>query len=103
MVVGAGLAIGGGIIFLLEYLDTSFKRPEDIEADLDLPVLCSVPQIIDRRARILRWLEHACCAIFALMSLVLFAGFTALTQKGVAPTLELVRPTLELVRKIVNI
>ena len=48
MVVGAGLAIGGGIIFLLEYLDNSFKRPEDIEEDLELPVLCSVPQIIDR-------------------------------------------------------
>ena len=43
MVVGAGLAIGGGIIFLLEYLDNSFKRPEDIEAELDLPVAVHRP------------------------------------------------------------
>ena len=91
MVVGAGLAIGGGIIFLLEYFNNSFKRPEDIEADLDLPVLCSIPQIIDRRARIFKRFEYASCAIFGLISFVLFAGFAVLSQKGVETTLELVR------------
>ena len=96
MVVGAGLAIGGGIIFLLEYMDSSFKRPEDIEEDLDLPVLCSVPQIISRKSRILRRFEYASCAVFGFMSFILFAGFAALTQKGV-------EPTIELLRKIVNV
>jgi uncharacterized protein involved in exopolysaccharide biosynthesis len=95
MIVGAGLAIGGGIIFLLEYLDNSFKRPEDIEADLELPVLCFVPQIVDRKTRIFRRFEYTSCALFGLISFILFAGFAALTQKGVAPT-------LELIRKIVN-
>jgi uncharacterized protein involved in exopolysaccharide biosynthesis len=96
MVVGAGLAVGGGIIFLLEYMDNSFKRPEDIESDLELPVLCTVPQIINRRTLIFRRFEHAFCAIFGLISLVLFVGFAALTQKGVGFT-------LELVKKVVNI
>lgn len=96
MVVGAGLAIGGGIIFLLEYLDNSFKRPEDIEADLALPVLCSIPQIIDRKTRILRRFEYASCVVFGMISFVLFAGFAAFSQKGV-------EPTLELIRKIVNL
>ena len=96
MVVGAGLAIAAGIIFLLEYLDNSFKRPDDIEAELDLPLLCTIPQIIDRRALLLRRFEYASCVVFGLISFVLFAGFAALTQKGV-------ESTLELVRKVVNI
>ena len=90
MIVGAGLAFGGGIIFLLEYLDNSFKRPEDVEAELDLPLLCTIPQIIDRRALIFRRLEHTSCAIFGLISFVLFAAFAILTQRGVEGTLELV-------------
>lgn len=96
MVVAAGLAIGGGIIFILEYLDNSFKRPEDIEADLGLPVLCSVPQIIDRRARVFRRFEYATYTVFGLISFVLFAGFAVLTLKGVEPVLDLARTLKDL-------
>lgn len=96
LVLGAGLAVGGGIVFLLEYLDQSFKRPDDIEAELSLPVLCTIPQIVGRKTVILRRLEHVACALFGLVSVLLLAGFAALTQKGV-------EPTLELVRKIVNL
>lgn len=91
MIVGAGLALGGGIIFLLEYLDTTFKRPEDIEEDLELPVLCSVPQIISDKMKRLKRIEHASCAAFGVLVFVLFAGFAALSQLGVEPTIELVR------------
>ncbi|MCB2149580.1 MAG: protein GumC [Deltaproteobacteria bacterium] len=87
LVVGAGLAVGGGIIFLLEYLDSSFKRPEEIESDLKLPVLCMVPEIISRRTRMLRTIEHVACGCFAFASLALFAGFTTLYLKGVDQTL----------------
>ncbi|BBO72923.1 chain-length determining protein [Desulfosarcina widdelii] len=91
MVVGAGLGIGGGIIFLLEFLSNSFKRPEDIEEELELPVLCSVPQIIDPKTRMLKRLEYALCAIFGCISIALFGGFALLSQKGVESTLEMIR------------
>ncbi len=91
MVVGAGLAIGCGIIFLLEYLNSSFKRPEDIEEDLQLPVLCSVPEIIDRKRRILRRFEYGFFSIFFMIAVILFGGFTLLSLKGVEPTFELVK------------
>ena len=90
MVVGAGLAVGGGIIFLLEYINNSFKRPEDIEADLKVPVLCSVPQIISRKTRLLKRFEYALFSIFGLLAVAVLAGFAALTLIGMAPTLELV-------------
>ena len=96
LVVGAGLAIGGGIIFLIEYLDNSFKRPEDIEEDLELPVLCSVPLLISRKARIIRRFEHATCVIVSCISIALFGGFAILSLKGVDQTLELVRKVVDL-------
>jgi succinoglycan biosynthesis transport protein ExoP len=89
--VGAGLAVGGGIIFLIEYLDNSLKRPEEIESDLQLPVLCTVPEIISRKTRIKRRIEHVFCALFAGVSVALFAGFAALYLKGVDQTLDVLK------------
>lgn len=90
MVVGAGLAVGGGILFLLEYLDQSFKRPEDIESQLNLPVLCTVPQLVGRKARIWKKVEIFCCAGVGALSLGLLACFAALSLKGVDQTLAVV-------------
>jgi protein tyrosine kinase modulator len=41
-----GLVLGGVIIFVLEYLESSIvRRREDIERALDLPVLASIPDL----------------------------------------------------------
>ncbi len=40
-----GLLIGAASVFLLELLDNSFKRVEDIEDELGLPVLATIPRI----------------------------------------------------------
>lgn len=45
-IMAAGLGIGGGVIFLLELLDTSFKEPEEIEIFLNLPVLATLPTVM---------------------------------------------------------
>jgi len=38
-----GLGIGGGLIFGLDFMDSSFRDPFEIEEYLGLPVSCSVP------------------------------------------------------------
>jgi capsular polysaccharide biosynthesis protein len=38
-----GLMLGGGIIFLIEYLDNTVKTPEDVKKVLDLPVIGVIP------------------------------------------------------------
>ena len=96
MVVAGSLALGGGIVFVLEYLDTSFKRPEDIESDLSIPVLCTIPKLLGKRQVLLQRLEYVSFLAFSLTSLVLFACFTVLTQKGV-------EQTLTFVKKFVNV
>ncbi len=40
-----GLAIGGSIIMLMALLDDSFKKVEDIESYLGLPVLATIPRL----------------------------------------------------------
>ncbi|MCK4372281.1 MAG: hypothetical protein KAW61_04000, partial [candidate division Zixibacteria bacterium] len=46
-----GLVIGGGAVFLAEVLDKSFKRTEDVETLLGIPVLAAIPKI-DKLPRI---------------------------------------------------
>lgn len=42
-----GLAIGIGMAFFIEYLDTSVKTIDDVERALDAPVLAVIPQNVD--------------------------------------------------------
>ena len=38
-----GMMVGFGIVFLLEYLDNTYKNIEQLEKDLDIPVLGVIP------------------------------------------------------------
>ncbi|MHB8481179.1 MAG: GumC family protein [Nitrospiria bacterium] len=41
--LGSGLGVGLGMVLLMEFLNTSFKKPEEIEQELGLNVLVGVP------------------------------------------------------------
>jgi len=43
LTLALGLGLGGGLAFLKETMDTSFKIPEEVEKELQLPVLVSMP------------------------------------------------------------
>ena len=43
LTLALGLGLGGGLAFLIETMDTSYKIPEDVETELQLPVLVSMP------------------------------------------------------------
>jgi polysaccharide chain length determinant protein (PEP-CTERM system associated) len=96
MVLAAGLGIGAGLIFLLEYMDTSFRKPEAVEEALGVPVLCTIPQLYQARDIKLGRLNHVLFAVSALISLCLFLGFAALTLKGVDKTLAFVRQFIDI-------
>jgi len=71
----AGLGIGGGLSFLLEYMDRSYRRVEDIKNTLDLPVLGVIPALTTDRemARRKRWRWGLACAGVALFLVLGFA------------------------------
>jgi polysaccharide chain length determinant protein (PEP-CTERM system associated) len=91
MYLFAGIAIGGGLVFLLEYLDNSYKRPSEIEDDLGLSVLCAVPQILDPKQKRMKKIERAAFFTCCSASAMLVALFTLLTQKGVEESLTLIK------------
>jgi polysaccharide chain length determinant protein (PEP-CTERM system associated) len=75
MVVAAGLAIGGGATFLLEYINTSFRSPDEIETMFELPVLTAIPTLLQPRQLMLRKLNNISSIAFAGLTMACFAVF----------------------------
>jgi len=80
--IAAGLGIGCGIVFLLEYLDTSFRRTEDIESFLELPVLAAIPVVLHPKDIRKQRFNQVLSIFFAIVSFVLLAGFTFISLTG---------------------
>jgi polysaccharide chain length determinant protein (PEP-CTERM system associated) len=91
MTLFAGLLVGCGLVFLLEYLDTSFRRPEDIDSLLGLPVIAILPSVMHPEDIKRKRLNLFLSVFSIIMTSFLLAGFAVLSFKGVDQTLEFVR------------
>jgi polysaccharide chain length determinant protein (PEP-CTERM system associated) len=89
MALAAGLGLGGGLIFLLDYLDTSLKRPDDIEADLGVPVLATIPRLYQPKGQVLKKLNWVLTGLGVLVGFILLGVFGLLVLNGVNSTIEL--------------
>jgi hypothetical protein len=87
----AGLGLGAGLIFLLDFLNTSLKQPKDYESELGLAVLATIPKILDRSDKMFMWVNRGLTLFSLIIAVALAAGFAALVFNGVEPTIELVR------------
>ena len=83
--VMAGLGLGGGLIFLLEFLDKSVKKLESVPKKLRIPLLVAIPTIDHpkdiRRRRINDGLSIA-AAVMCMALMALFAAVTVLGMQG---------------------
>jgi polysaccharide chain length determinant protein (PEP-CTERM system associated) len=43
VVLALGLGLGGGLAYLVEMTDTSYRNPDEIQKELKLPILVSIP------------------------------------------------------------
>jgi polysaccharide chain length determinant protein (PEP-CTERM system associated) len=91
LVVAGGLGIGVGLIYLLETMDTSLKRPEDFENTLGLAVLATVPRILRPKDKLKIRLHQALTTVSVILALVLVGGLAVLVFVGVEPTLDALR------------
>ena len=91
MIIMAGLGVGGGIIFLLEYLNSSLRKPEEVEAFLELPVLTTVPRLYQPKEIRLRRLNLAASLLVLAIDIGLLGVFAAFAFNGVEPTMMLVK------------
>jgi polysaccharide chain length determinant protein (PEP-CTERM system associated) len=91
LTVALGLGIGGGVVSLLDFINTAFKKPEDVEFILGLPILATIPIILQRKDKVWRRFNTVMSICGAIVSLALMAGFGVLTFKGVDVTIAFVR------------
>lgn len=78
----AGLGIGAGLAFVLEYLDTSFRDPKEIETAIGLPTLAMVSRIYQPAEKRLARLNHLFSVLSVMFSLALLTLFVAVTIKA---------------------
>ena len=78
MVLGVGLGLGAGLIFLREYLDKSFRSTEEIEGDLNLPVLAVIPAFVTPRDILKKRINVAFSLVGVAAAACLTTGFAAL-------------------------
>lgn len=91
LTIGVGLALGGGIVFLLEYMDRSFQNPEQVESELELKVLAMIPAIETHPKKWLRRVNLAFTIVSITIALSLLTGFASLTLIGEKQTKDFVR------------
>jgi polysaccharide chain length determinant protein (PEP-CTERM system associated) len=85
----AGPNIGLGLVFLLEYLDTSFRSPRDIESNLGFSVLATIPLIYDQKYKRRQRLNQVFSVVSIMLSFILMSAFAVLSFVGVDQTMEL--------------
>jgi uncharacterized protein involved in exopolysaccharide biosynthesis len=59
MTLVSGLGLGGAICFVLEFLNQVFRRPEEVENILELPLIAILPVLVRPRDKLLRILNGA--------------------------------------------
>jgi hypothetical protein len=89
LVLMAGPNIGLGLVFLMEYLDTSFKSPKDIEFDIGFPVLATVPVIFDDKYKRRLRMNQVFSVASIMLSFILLSAFAVISFVGVDQTIEL--------------
>ncbi len=91
LTLALGLGLGGGLAYLVEIMDTSYKTPEEVEKELQLPVLISMP--IRYTEGELKSIKRKKVLAFASVGLgfVLSAIGIVIALKGVDTTLNYVR------------
>jgi polysaccharide chain length determinant protein (PEP-CTERM system associated) len=80
--LAAGFGLGCGLAFLLEFLDSSYRRPEKVEEDFKIPVIASIPAIYTVKTVFKKRIDMGLCSLFALIILILIGTFSFLTLWG---------------------
>lgn len=91
LTVAAGLAVGGGLVFLLEFLNHSFKSSDQIETELGCKVLATIPTIETPKAMWRKRINLAFTIVSVVVALSLLTGLASFTLIGERQTKEFVR------------
>ena len=89
--IGIGFGLGGGLIFLLEFLDKSIRRPEEIETEFGLPILASIPSLKIDENKTKKRIELALFSLFSFYALSILSVFAVINYKGLDKTVNFIK------------
>lgn len=89
--IAAGLGLGAGLSLLAEVMDTSVRRLDNLEEDIGLPVLTTIPRIFSPADKAQHRIKTMATAVSLAVALVLTVALGVVALKGVDSALELVR------------
>jgi len=91
MTVLLGFALGCGLAYLRETMDTSFRRPEDVEEVLQIPIIASLPFTLSARElkRIKR--KEILTVVSIGLTFLLLGVVIVLSLKGVDATINFIK------------
>jgi hypothetical protein len=88
MALALGLGVGGGVAYLLEMMDTSYRIPEEVEQEIQVPVLVSTPFVYTERELKNQKRKEIFKAASVSVGFILSAAGIIVAVKGVDKTLE---------------
>lgn len=95
--IAGGLGLGGSVLFLKELLTYSvIRRDDQIESQLGLPILASIPPLEkpgDRKKQRIEWIMFICFCSYSAVFMIFFA---ILNYKGLDRTINFIKTTLNL-------
>ncbi|MBC8441403.1 MAG: protein GumC [Deltaproteobacteria bacterium] len=86
-----GFGLGGGAIFLLEFLNPTLRREEQIETEIGLPILASIPPLEQPGTGRKKWIGFIAFAIVCIYAIAIFLLFYFFYLKGINKTLNFIQ------------
>ncbi len=86
-----GFGSGGGAIFLLEFLNPTLRRDEQIETEIGLPILASIPPLEKPGANKKKWIEYLAFTIVCIYALTILLLFYFFYLKGINKTINFIQ------------
>jgi polysaccharide chain length determinant protein (PEP-CTERM system associated) len=84
------LNLGAGLVFLLEYFDTSVRQVNDLESDLGIPVLVTIPKIFTSKEKAKYRINSLLTFASMVFAVTICAAFVVLVINGLEGTMEMI-------------
>ena len=86
-----GFGLGGGAAFLLEFLNPTLRREDQIETEIGLPILASIPPLAQTGEAKKKWIELLAFAMVSIYAIAIFVLFLFFYLKGINKTFNFIQ------------
>ena len=82
LTIAVGFGLGCGLAYIVDFLDSSYRKPEKVEEDFNIPVIATIPAIYSPKDIYKKRIEMSMCGFFAFIILMLIGAFSLVTLGG---------------------